>query len=122
MNPALILALRSWWKAGVGAALMFAPAFMLGQCSGARNERTEIRAEQQKAAAAAERIARAADALLRARQAQAAETITADRKALDNATSGIPDQALSARQRARYCHELRRQGADLSGTPCGPVR
>jgi hypothetical protein len=42
--------------------------------------------------------------------AEAATPITETRKEIDNATANLPDQGLSARQRARACAELRRQG------------
>lgn len=115
-------ALSGWWKVAAGAALAAAPCFLVGQCSGARNERTEIAAENARAAAAAERMARAADELLRQRQADSAAAITSDRKALDDATAHIPDQALSARQHARYCAELRRANPEAAAATCNPVQ
>lgn len=42
--------------------------------------------------------------------AQSSAAITEKRKEIENATANLPDQGLTARQRARACAELRRQG------------
>lgn len=42
---------------------------------------------------------------------QSSAAITEKRKEIDNATANLPDQGLTARQRARACAELRRQGS-----------
>lgn len=44
------------------------------------------------------------------RAAEGAKPIIEKRKEIDNATANLPDQSPSARQRARGCAELRRQG------------
>lgn len=63
----------------------------------------KVRAKRRKAAElAAEDDAKIA--------AEAATPITEKRKEIDNATANLPDQSLTARQRARACAELRRQG------------
>lgn len=66
-------------------------------------EVARIRAERDAAMAVAEEK----DAII---QAAGEEAIEEAREELDNATKDIPDQELSARQRARVCFELQRQG------------
>lgn len=109
---------RTWWRAALGAAVAIPPAFLLGQCDGRARERDAIEAAQQKAKAAAGERARVADDARRKLDAAATAKITADRKEVDNATAQIPDQAPSARQRARACLELRRSGRLDANAPC----
>lgn len=59
-------------------------------------------------AAQAERE-RQADATLNGEVTRDAAASAERKKEIDDATNGIPDQATSARQRARACVELRRQ-------------
>lgn len=96
---------RSWWKAALGALVIFPAAFLLGQCSGASNER----ARQAVREAKAERV----DA--KAREAAAGERVT-DRVKVEtareeqiNATQNLPDGAPSPRQRSRVDVILRQQ-------------
>lgn len=65
-------------------------------------------------AAQAERE-RTATTTLRTEEQRAAAAATQRRKDIDDATAGIPDQAPSARQKARACVELRRQGKSPKG-------
>lgn len=119
MIPLGLIAIgRTWWRAALGAAVAIPPAFLLGQCDGRTRERDAIEAAQQKAGAEAQKRARLADEARRKLEAAAAAKITADRKEVDNATAQIPDQAPSARQRARACLELRRSGRLDSTPPC----
>lgn len=66
-------------------------------------EIAKVKAKRQKAA----ETAADADAKI---AAEAATPITEKRKEIDNATANLLDQALTARQRARACAELRRTG------------
>ena len=77
---------------------------------GRDHERAEWNAEFAKVRAKRQKTAEtAADADAKT-AAEAATPITEKRKEIDNATANLPDQGLSARQRARACAELRRQG------------
>lgn len=91
-------------------------AFMLGQCQGRSAERTAWEAKAAAIAAKAVKIQRAADDLRRKAEQLDRDRITSNRKEVDDALSGIPDQAPTARQRARACLELRRQAA-AAGKP-----
>lgn len=115
---ALKLFAASWWRAALGAAIAIPPAFLLGQCDGRARERDAVEAAEQKARADAQEKARVADETRRKLEAAATAKITADRKEVDNATAQIPDQAPSARQRARACLELRRSGRLDANAPC----
>lgn len=88
-----------------------------------RDERREqaVQIERDKAAQR-EREATAEEAR-RADEARARSDADTRRKEIDNATRNIPDQAPTARQRARVCAELRRQAAperELAAA-CGPA-
>lgn len=77
---------------------------------GRDHERAEWQAEVEKVREKrrkASELAAEADAKI---AADAATPITDKRKEIDNATANLPDQNLSARQRARACAELRRTG------------
>ncbi|HYI43716.1 MAG TPA: hypothetical protein VD768_08860 [Sphingomicrobium sp.] len=112
----LIVFFRSWWKAVV-AFLVAAPLFfLLGQCDGKKIERRNWQAKIARVEAAAEKKQREADAARAELQRLENERITANRKEVDDAVAPIPDQAPTARQRARACVELRRQAA-AAGKP-----
>ena len=101
---ALLLAL-AWQTARIEGFNVFGvgPRGYKGQLADIR-----LNIERDKAAQR-EREAGAAIALHRAEMA--AQAAANDRtKEIDNATRDIPDQAPSARQRARACVEFRRQG------------
>jgi hypothetical protein len=90
------------------AALALLVLIGIGGCDAVRDARA---ARKQ-----AERERTADRNLGRARQVQEAAIIT-NRKEVDDATAPIPDQPPSARQRARACVELRRQGGSAP-PPC----
>ncbi len=109
---------RGWWRAGVGALAVVAPAFLLGQCAGANTVRQETRAA----------AARAAEANLAAHDT-AADQRLADQgrvaqqtKELTDALSFAPDGEPDAARRALNCRRLRLAGTAPAGLPagCGP--
>jgi sRNA-binding protein len=115
--PAGLLAFAAtWWRAAVGFVAAAPLFFLLGQCDGRKSERSAWEAKIARNQVEAERKARAADEQRRAQQARDEKKIADNRKEVDDATAPIPDQAPSARQRARACLELRRQAA-ASGSP-----
>lgn len=87
--------------------ILFAAAFQ----SGRMVERRQWKAAAAEAAQKAIEAARAADTKAVERRAAGAAAVAQERKEVNDAVSQIPDQPTSARQRARACVELRRQGA-----------
>lgn len=88
----------------------------LAYCEGKSAERSAWEAKVARLAVKAEKIQRAADEVRRKAEAIDKARITDNRKEVDDATRNIPDQATSARQRARACVELQRQAA-ATGQP-----
>lgn len=107
----------TWWRALLGAVLAAPLCFLLGQCDGKRIARAGQKAAVAQARARQAERERAADANLTATRQQQSAAIVAARKEVDDATAHIPDQAPSARQRARACLELRRQAAAGTAPP-----
>lgn len=107
----------TWWRALLGAAIAAPACFLVGQCDGRSSERARLQADQAKASLEQAGRDRAADSNLNQAKQQQEAAIAADRKEVDDATAHIPDQAPSARQRARACLELRRQSADRGAAP-----
>lgn len=114
MIPAFLLKLATgvvgprFAKAGViitGIVLLIA-ILGLGKCAYDRNV---IRQHEQKAALAQAKRERKADANLQIQKGRDDAASQQRQQEIDNATRNIPDQAPSARQRARGCVELRRQ-------------
>lgn len=102
--------LSTWWRALLGAVIAAPLCFLAGQCDGKRAAHAEQQAAEAKALAAQAARERTADANLTQTRQQQTAAIAAARKEVDDATAQIPDQAPTARQRARACVELRRQG------------
>jgi hypothetical protein len=103
---------RKAFVIGVGALLLLIAIFAAVKI----HDHNVIKAAQQKAALEQAKRERKADANLQ-QQIGRDEAASQQRKQeIDNATRNIPDQAPSARQRARACVELRRQ-AKLSRKP-----
>lgn len=109
----------AWWKSLLGAALAFAPAFLLGQCSVDKDGYCKgVMARQ------------AADAMVQDRKAddQASIERRQDDAEISNqstevkdATNALPDAPLTPRQHARACVLLRQQHAaqaDLQRAGC----
>jgi len=101
--------LAEWIRLGVVTVLVAVSSFTLGQCDGQKTERHawERKIEQDKAAQAIRE--RQADFELQKERAGATDEARARQKEIDDATRNLPDQGLTARQRARACAELRRQ-------------
>lgn len=85
-------------------------SYCTGRNHGRDAERAIWQAKVAKAQEAAQKAAEAANTRDEALR-QKGQDIIDKRKELDDATADIPDQGLSARQRARVCAELRRQGS-----------
>lgn len=105
--PLLIIAALAgglWW--------LRADAYSDGEK--AERGRWETKIERAKAEQA--KRERTADANLQTQKGRDDAAAAARQQEIDNATRNIPDQGLSARQRARACLELRRQ-AKASGRP-----
>ena len=103
----------SWWKAAVGAAVVAAPLFLLGQCHGVQLERDRAKVE------AAKITVRAAETRVTAAEERAADNnrITARQEDLSSADDQAADSRPSDARRSRNCRILCRQGADISRVP-----
>ncbi len=87
------------------------------------HDRRVIKQHEQKAALQQAQRERKADTNLNVQKGRDEAASQQRREEIDNATRNIPDQAPSARQRARVCVELRRQ-AKQRGKPepaCQPA-
>jgi uncharacterized protein HemX len=91
----------------IGTAIVLLVAILgIGKCA---YDKSVIRQHEQKAALEQARRERKADTNLQTQKTRDDAAAEQRRKEIDNATRNIPDQAPSARQRARACVELRRQ-------------
>lgn len=109
----------SWWKSLLGGALMFAPAFLLGQCSVKVDKICEGR-EATKSVKSM-KLDRQADDAASIERRQDDGTVQHQSTQVKDATDAIPDAPLSPRQRARACVLLRQNGAtptDLGAAGC----
>lgn len=102
-------------KFAVIAALITALVVGLGVAKCAY-DRSVIKNHERDAVAKQAKRERKADANLQTQKDRDEAASQQRREEIDHATQGIPDQAPSARQRARVCVELRRQ-AKVSGKP-----
>lgn len=119
---AILAAIPTRWKA-IAAALLLVPLiFALGRCDGIRAEKARQKAQDEREALAATQRAREADKALSERRSAADAAIRANRKEYDDAVADLPDGALSERQRAAACRELRRTDPKAAATACGPAR
>jgi cysteine sulfinate desulfinase/cysteine desulfurase-like protein len=122
MIPLAILTFaRNWWKAGVGALIAAAPAFLLGQCSGASHERVRQQAALEKANAAALRILAAANEIAAAQRVKDGERLkTQQKERVDAIKAAAPSRTGNA-TRALGCQRLRQagRGADADAAGCG---
>lgn len=128
MGLILPAAVLQWWKAGLGLILGFVLCWPLASCQGERKGRAaEANAWALKAADVARKaveVQRVADAAWNVTRMRDLQILTRNRQEVDNALASIPDQALTPRQRARVCVELRRQNAPASAiaAACGPAQ
>ncbi len=85
-----------------------------------RDGQANVWAQVQAAEAAQREREREATAKLELAKRLDAKEATARKAEIDDATRNLPDQALSARQRARVCIELRAQAkaAGRASSPC----
>lgn len=104
---------RTWWPALVGAAVIAAPAFMLGQCSGVQIEK---RRQAVAAIPAVERVGQA-NTVAAGERAEDAHRITANQEERSNAIQSAPDQKPSPGRLARACVQLRQQGTPPERLP-----
>jgi uncharacterized protein HemX len=106
---------EKWAKpAAIGGLIALLIAILaVGKCA---YDKSVIRQHEQKAALQQAKRERKADANLQTQKGRDEAAAQQRQQEIDNATRNIPDQAPSARQRARVCVELRRQ-AQQRGKP-----
>jgi uncharacterized protein HemX len=91
----------------IGTAIVLLLTLLaIGKCT---YDRSVIKAHEQKAALEQAQRERKADANLQTQKSRDDAAAQQRQQEIDNATRNIPDQAPSARQRARACVELRRE-------------
>lgn len=114
---AILTFAKRWWRALVGALVMFPLAFLLGQCSGAKNER--VRVDAARAIANVETMKTDGAAQAKAADERVKDTlaITEQQQELTDAVADLPDALPSARRVALACERLRQQGADTATVP-----
>lgn len=118
ITAALALA-RAWWKAALGAVLMFGPAFLLGQCSGAANQRVKDAAALDRANAAAQRIINAANELAANERLKDALRLGKQQKDRIDAIEAAPPSRTGAATHALGCQRLRQAGLDREADAAG---
>jgi hypothetical protein len=109
---------RTWWPALVGAAVIVAPAFMLGQCSGVQIEK---RRQAVATVPAVERVGQANTAAA-GQRAEDAHRITANQEEQSHAIQSAPDEKPGPGRLRRACVQLRQQGTSADRLPaeCRP--
>ncbi len=95
-----------------GLVLAFLVLMAVGKCS---YDRSVIAKHDAKATLDQAKRERTADANLHEQKGRDETASTQRQEEIDHATRNIPDQAPSARQRARACVELRRQAKASGG-------
>jgi hypothetical protein len=113
--PALMGFGKSWWKAAVWAAVIAGPVFLMGQCSGAGNERTRTKAAQAVAVAAATAKDSGAKETAAGERIQDDRAVAALTQELTNAVAQVPDETPDAVAVRLGCQRLRAAGQDVSG-------
>jgi hypothetical protein len=107
-----------WWKAALGALVIFPAAFLLGQCSGDKAATTRIKGEQARAIIAAQtRNAKAREKASEQRLTDTEASRITERD-LSHADDALPDSRPSDVRRALLCERLRQQAA--RGGPAVP--
>jgi hypothetical protein len=106
-----------WWKAALGAVLMFGPAFLLGQCSGKDIE--QDRQEAARAVAVVEALQNdgAAKEVAAGERLADAVAVAEMKEELTDAVQDLPDGLPSARRVALACARMRADGRDVSDLP-----
>lgn len=89
---------------------------------GVSAERGKWQAKAAEMAIVAGQLQRRADQLRQEREEFQRAQIARNRQEVDNAVRNIPDQAVSPRQHARACLELRRQGENPPACQSRPAR
>lgn len=101
----------AWGLAGLFAVLVALWLWGNGRYhAGERHERAAWEAKSAEMKAQAEQLQRMAGDLRNRAETLQRAALARNRQEVDNALRDIPDQGVSARQRARACIELRRQG------------
>lgn len=115
MNLIALKALsQTWWRALIGATLMFGPAFLLGQCSGQRSAEAKYDAARAIANVETLKIDGASKEAAANERSVDDALINEHKKDLTDAVAELPDALPSARRVALACARLRAQGADTS--------
>lgn len=107
----------AWWKAALGAALVFPLAFLLGQCSSTQVAKDRVETRQVKAELQATKTDTASKEVAAGERLTATGRITANAEEQTNAISKEPDGTPSAVRRARFCVQLRQQRTPLADIP-----
>jgi hypothetical protein len=112
--PALMGFGKSWWKAAVGAAVIAGPVFLMGQCSGAGNERK--RSEAAIAVAVTAATTKNSGLLEKAGEERAADVarVQEQTERLTDAIAAGPDETPGAVAVRASCERLRADGQDVS--------
>lgn len=129
MIAAFALKLMEWfaldaksakWLAWAIAIVALLAVLGIGKCTYDANV---IGTHEANTSAKLERTGRKADASAAQRAEARRRAEAAAREEFDNATSGLPDNGLSPRQRLDICRELREAGTDTALlAECGDVR
>jgi len=110
----------AWWKAALGALVVFPFAFLLGQCSGAERQREHEKADRAIALAEAVKQGAAASNTSAERSVVDAAEVADLKKELTDAVADLPDSVPDAHGVALGCARLRNAGEDVSKLPaCG---
>jgi hypothetical protein len=115
IGPAL--AAGGWWKALVGALVVAPAVFLLGQCSGAKNESNKTRAASAVAVSAAVTKNDAAHETSSSERAADTKVVTQLTQELTNAVASVPDTLPDPVAVRLGCERLRHNGRDTSKLP-----
>ncbi|HET6941455.1 MAG TPA: hypothetical protein VFH89_04770 [Sphingomicrobium sp.] len=97
------------WMVTVGLVVLAIAGAGIGKCA---YDRSVVQRHEQKAQLKQVKRERKADTNLQIQTGRDEAAAQQRQKEIENATRNIPDQAPSARQRARACLELQRQAAE----------
>lgn len=107
----------SWWKAAVGAAVVFPLAFMLGQCSGEGHAKKKFEAATAVATVEVLKTDRQSKEKASDERLADAEAVADLKGNLTDAVASLPDDLPSQRRVALGCARLRSQGVDTGRLP-----
>lgn len=117
---AIKAAWSTWRPALLGAAVVAAPCFLLGQCAGAVHEKDRQEAAAAVATVEALKTDGAAKEKAAGERLADAEAVADLKEELTDAVADLPDDEPSARRVALGCARLRNQGQDTTRLPaCG---